>query len=46
MLFTTPGIENYLGGVILFDETVNTRASKNSSKVQRGLFPELKLIED
>ncbi len=28
MLFTTPGIENYLGGVILFDESVRQNLQK------------------
>jgi fructose-bisphosphate aldolase class I len=47
MLFTTPGIENYLGGVILFDESVRQGLQKmleekgivSGIKVDGGLSP-------
>jgi len=35
MLFTTPGVEEYISGVILFDETIRQRASAGTP------FPEL-----
>jgi fructose-bisphosphate aldolase, class I len=41
MLFTTPGIENFLGGVILFDESVR----QNLQKVlqEKGITPGIKV---
>lgn len=43
MLFTTPGIENYLSGVILFDESVR----QNLHKVleEKGIVPGIKVDE-
>jgi fructose-bisphosphate aldolase class I len=41
MLFTTPGIENYLGGVILFDETVRQNLQKLLT--DKGIVPGIKV---
>jgi fructose-bisphosphate aldolase, class I len=41
MLFTTPQIENYLGGVILFDETVQQGLQKILES--RGIIPGVKV---
>lgn len=47
MLFTTPGIENYISGVILFDETLRQR-SKNGLSIpellnSKGILPGIKV---
>ncbi|KKQ74699.1 MAG: fructose-bisphosphate aldolase, partial [Candidatus Woesebacteria bacterium GW2011_GWB1_38_5] len=41
MLFTTPEIENYLGGVILFDESVRQGLQKGLEA--RGIVPGIKV---
>lgn len=41
MLFTTPGIENFLGGVILFDETV--RQNLQNILTEKGIIPGIKV---
>lgn len=41
MLFTAPGIENYLGGVILYDESV--RQELNKVLEVRGIVPGIKV---
>ena len=41
ILFTTPGIEKYLGGVILFDESV--RQGLNKILDQKGIVPGIKV---
>jgi fructose-bisphosphate aldolase, class I len=43
MLFMTPGIENYLGGVILFDESVRQGLQKILEK--KGIAPGIKVDE-
>jgi len=43
MLFTTPGIEKYLGGVILFDESVRQELHKTLQ--DRGIIPGIKVDE-
>jgi fructose-bisphosphate aldolase class I len=49
MLFTTPGIEELLSGVILFDETVWQKTEEGTSfpqvLSQRGIFPGIKVDE-
>lgn len=48
MLLTSPGIENYLGGVILFDETVyqNTQGKSFAEYLTgRGIVPGIKVDE-
>lgn len=44
MLFTTPGIENYISGIIMFDETIRQKIPINKAiipgiKVDEGLEP-------
>jgi fructose-bisphosphate aldolase class I len=41
MLFTTPEIENYLGGVILFDESV--RQDLQKILIEKGIVPGIKV---
>ena len=41
MLFTTPGIEEFLGGVILFDESV--RQNMQKILVEKGIVPGIKV---
>jgi len=47
MLFTTPGIEKHISGVILFDETIRQRADDGRTfvelLVQRGITPGIKV---
>ena len=43
MLFTTPGIERYLGGVILFDESV--KQNLNKILEEKGIIPGIKVDE-
>ena len=43
MLFGTPGIEKYLGGVILYDESVRQNLQKILE--EKGIVPELKLMK-
>lgn len=43
MLFTTPGIENYLSGVILFDESV--RQDLHKILESKGIVPGIKVDE-
>ena len=47
MLFTTPGVEEYLSGVILFDETLQQRADDGRTFVEvlasRGIVPGIKV---
>lgn len=48
MLLTTPGIENYLGGVIFFDETVRQKIGDKSFPEylnERGIVPGIKVDE-
>ena len=47
MLFTTDGIENYISGVILFDETIRQSSSNNipfsELLSQKGILPGIKV---
>ena len=47
MLFTTPGLETYISGVILFDETIRQRADDGRTFVEllteRGITPGIKV---
>lgn len=47
MLFTTPGVEKYISGVILFDETIRQRADDGRTFVEllydRGITPGIKV---
>jgi fructose-bisphosphate aldolase class I len=47
MLFTTPGIDEAISGVILFDETVRTKASDGTPfpqlLVKKGIIPGIKV---
>jgi fructose-bisphosphate aldolase class I len=47
MLFTTPGVEEYISGVILFDETIRQSASDGTPFPQllesRGVIPGIKV---
>ena len=47
MLFTTPGVEKYISGVILFDETIRQRADDGRTfvdlLVERGITPGIKV---
>lgn len=47
LLFTTPGVEEFISGVILFDETIRQRASDGSLfpalLEQRGIVPGIKV---
>src|SRR5512134_1511122 len=47
MLFTTPGIDEAISGVILFDETVRTKASDGTPFPQllakKGIIPGIKV---
>ena len=47
MLFTTPGIEEYISGVILFDETIRQSASDGTNFSQllsgKGVIPGIKV---
>jgi fructose-bisphosphate aldolase class I len=47
MLFTTPGIEEAISGVILFDETLRTKASDGTPfpklLAKKGIFPGIKV---
>ncbi len=47
MLFTTPGLETYISGVILFDETIRQRADDGRMFVEllleRGITPGIKV---
>src|SRR3990167_1042326 len=43
MLFTTPGLENYISGVILFDETV--RQGLHKILEEKGIVPGIKVDE-
>jgi len=47
LLFTTPGIEAYISGVILFDETIRQRADDGRTFVEvlteRGIIPGIKV---
>lgn len=48
MLLTTPGIENYLGGVIFFDETVRQKVGEKTFPeylTERGIMPGIKVDE-
>jgi fructose-bisphosphate aldolase class I len=48
MLFTTPGIESYLGGIILFDETVHQSLYGKTFPeyiASRGIVPGIKVDE-
>ncbi len=46
-LFTTPGIEEFLGGIILFDETIRQKASDGRMFTQilqeKGIIPGIKV---
>lgn len=46
-LFTTPGIEEFLGGIILFDETIRQKASNGKMFTQileeKGILPGIKV---
>ena len=47
MLFTTPGIEQYLGGIIMFDETVRQATDDGVAipeyLAKRGIVPGIKV---
>ncbi|HEY8494075.1 MAG TPA: class I fructose-bisphosphate aldolase [Myxococcota bacterium] len=47
MLFTTPGCEKYISGVILYDETIRQKASDGTPLAQvlekRGIIPGIKV---
>jgi len=47
LLFTTEGVEKYLGGVIFFDETLRQKASSGKPFVQivaeKGIVPGIKI---
>jgi fructose-bisphosphate aldolase, class I len=47
LLFTTPGIEEYISGVILFDETIRTNASDGNNFARmldgKGIIPGIKV---
>ncbi len=47
MLFTTPGVEEYISGVILFDETIRQSASDGTSfpelLMSKGIIPGIKV---
>lgn len=47
MLFTTPGLEKHISGVILFDETIRQRAADGRTfvklLVERGITPGIKV---
>ena len=47
LLFTVPGIEEFISGVILFDETIRQAAHDNTPFVelfyQKGIFPGIKV---
>jgi fructose-bisphosphate aldolase class I len=47
MLFTTPGVEDYISGVILFDETIRQSASDGTPfpqlLAQKGIIPGIKV---
>ena len=47
MLFTTPGVEEYISGVILFDETIRQRADDGTPfpdlLASRGVIPGIKV---
>lgn len=47
MLFTTPGLEEFIGGVIMFDETVRQQADDGFAfpdyLTQKGIFPGIKV---
>ncbi|HEX3158640.1 MAG TPA: class I fructose-bisphosphate aldolase [Gemmatimonadaceae bacterium] len=47
LLFTTPGVEEYISGVILFDETIRQRAADGRTFVailaERGIVPGIKV---
>lgn len=50
MLFTTPGLQEYISGVILFDETIPQRADDGRTLVdvlaERGIVPGIKADAD
>jgi fructose-bisphosphate aldolase class I len=47
LLFTTPGLEEYIGGVILFDETIRQRADDGTPFAEllaaKGIVPGIKV---
>ena len=47
LLFTTPGMEEYIGGVILFDETIRQRADDGTPFAEllaaKGVVPGIKV---
>jgi len=47
LLFTTPGVEQYISGVILFDETIRQRTSDGKSMTEylgnKGMVPGIKV---
>ncbi len=47
MLFTTPGVSDFISGVILFDETIRQKADHGTSLVQiltqQGIIPGIKV---
>ena len=47
MLFTAPGLEEFIGGVILFDETIRQRSSDDEPLVdilkKKGIIPGIKV---
>ncbi len=49
MLFTTPGVEEFISGVIMFDETVHQKASNGTLFVEilqkEGIIPGIKVDE-
>lgn len=49
LLFTTPGIEKYISGVIMFDETIRSKSANGQPFAQylldRGIMPGIKVDE-
>ncbi len=49
LLFTTEGIENFISGVIMFDETIKDKTSRNipfsEILIQKGIIPGIKVDE-
>jgi len=49
MLFTTPGIEEFLSGIIMFDETVRQKTDEGTSFIEyltkKGILPGVKVDE-
>ena len=50
MLFTTPGVAEFISGVILFDETIRQKADDGTPLgdllIRRGMIPEIKVDKE